>query len=85
MKKWIALLLSAVLMLSLLAGCGGGEDTPVTPDTPSNPSDGNNDTPTVPMLPMQKFHIQELIHLDLQHGHLPNKKENQRYLMYRCF
>ena len=25
MKKWIALLLSAMLMLSMLAGCGGGE------------------------------------------------------------
>ena len=34
MKKWIALLLSAVLMLSLLAGCGGGNDKPNT-DTPA--------------------------------------------------
>ena len=34
MKKWIALLLSAMLMLSMLAGCGGDTDKPVT-DTPA--------------------------------------------------
>ena len=47
MKKWIALLLSAVLMLSLLAGCGGGNDKPA--DTPSNtPSDTPAITPDAP-------------------------------------
>ena len=53
MKKWIALLLSAVLMLSLLAGCGGGKETPTTPDAPNTPSDPSTpNTPAAPETPV---------------------------------
>ena len=53
MKKWIALLLSAVLMLSLLAGCGGGKETPTTPDAPHTPSDPSTpNTPSTPETPV---------------------------------
>ena len=47
MKKVLAMLLASVMMLALLAGCGGGNDTPSTPDnsTPSQ-SDANTDTNT---------------------------------------
>lgn len=38
MKKWIALLLSMILLLSCFAGCGGDNDTP---DTPSNDNQGS--------------------------------------------
>ena len=52
MKKWIALLLSAILMLSLLAGCGGDTDTQTPSDT-QTPGDttqtpGDTTEPTKP-------------------------------------
>ena len=33
-KKTLALLLALVMALSLLAGCGGDNNTPSNPDTP---------------------------------------------------
>lgn len=50
MKKWIALLLSAVLMLSLLAGCGGDDKPATTPDTPAD-STTPSDPATTPDTP----------------------------------
>ena len=47
MKKWIALLLAGVLMLSCLAGCGGKETPAPAPggETPA-PAPGGSSTPT---------------------------------------
>lgn len=41
MKKFIALLLAAIMVLSLFAGCGGGGDVEDT-SAPKNPDAGNN-------------------------------------------
>ena len=41
MKKWIALLLAGVLMLSCLAGCGGDNNT-TTPDSSNQSSGGQS-------------------------------------------
>ena len=58
MKKWIALLLAGVLMLSCLAGCGGDDKpaasdpgTPSTPSNPSTPSDPGTPAPAEPVIP----------------------------------
>lgn len=49
-KKTIALLLALVMALSLLAGCGGNNNsTPSTPDTPP----ANTDTPATPDAPAE--------------------------------
>ena len=46
-KKTLALLLALVMALSLLAGCGGDNNTPSTPDTP--PAETQTpDTPDTP-------------------------------------
>lgn len=43
MKKWIALLLSMVLLLSCFAGCGSDNETPDTPDNSDNQGTVSND------------------------------------------
>ena len=53
-KRWIALLLSMIMVLSLLAACGGQEagktpnepNAPVEPNTPDTPD--KPDTPDTP-------------------------------------
>ena len=60
-KKTLALLLALVMALSLLAGCGGDNNTPSnpdtppagtqTPDTPLNPPSPRNPPPPNPPLP----------------------------------
>ena len=42
MKKWIALLLAGVLMLSCLAGCGGDKTDAPAPDSGNQSSGGQS-------------------------------------------
>ncbi|MBR3042230.1 MAG: hypothetical protein IKH94_06110, partial [Eubacterium sp.] len=46
MKKLVALLLVAVMALSVLAGCDKKEDTPSTPSTTDAPASNSNDSAT---------------------------------------
>ena len=46
MKKVVALLLVAVMALSVLAGCDKKEDTPSTPSTTDAPASNSNDSAT---------------------------------------
>ena len=50
-KKTLALLLALVMALSLLAGCGGNNDTPAT--TPDTPATTTPDTPATPDTPSE--------------------------------
>ena len=49
-KKTLALLLALVMALSLLAGCGGDNNTPSNPDTPP----AGTQTPDTPSEPDRK-------------------------------
>jgi len=45
MKKFIAILLSVLMVVCLFAGCGGAPETPSTPSTPSTPDSSTPSTP----------------------------------------
>ena len=58
MKKYLSVLLAAVMILSLLAGCGGKPaETPVNPGpTPETPSPTPSEpTPSVPKEPEAEY------------------------------
>ena len=53
MKKFLSMILASVMVLSLLAGCGGGNDTPAANDQPQQtenqtPDNNNTDAPAEP-------------------------------------